>query len=91
MVQGRGKIVEAGKTFLGLILFSGLRIRIIAEDNANAEDVVTYRCKHSSFKTILFIQGFFLGNDSLAYEKIRQKNPLQFWSFFFVFILFIAT
>ena len=35
------------------------KIKIISEDNANAEDAVTYRCnyKHSSFKTILFIQG----------------------------------
>ena len=33
------------------------QIQIISEDNANAEDAVTYRCKHSSFKTILFIQG----------------------------------
>ena len=36
------------------LFFSGPRIRIIAEDNANAEGAVTYR--HSSFKTILFIQ-----------------------------------
>ena len=59
--------------------FSGPRIRIIAEDNANAEDAVTYRCNTEVLKQYCLFraetQWVFLSNDSLAYEKIRQKNP----------------
>ena len=61
------------------LFFSGPRIRIIAEDNANAEDAVTYRCNTQVLKQYCLFraetQRFFLSNDSLAYEKIRQKNP----------------
>ena len=57
---------------------SGPRIQIIAEDNANAEDAVTYRCNTQVLKQYCLFreetQWFFLFNDSLAYEKIRQKN-----------------
>ena len=42
------------------LFFSGLRIRIIAEDNANAEDAVAYRCntqvlKHSFLSISLLV------------------------------------
>ena len=42
------------------LFFSGPRIRIIAEDNANAEDAVTYRCntqvlKHSFLSISLLV------------------------------------
>ena len=62
------------------LFFSGPRIRIIAEDNANAEDAVTYRCNTQVLKLYCLFRAetqrfFFLSNDSLAYEKIRQKNP----------------
>ena len=50
--------------------FSGPRIRIIAEDNANAEDAVTYRCNTQVLKQYCLFraetQWFFLSNDSLA-------------------------
>ena len=70
------------KHFDCYFFFSGLRIRIVAEDTANAEDSVTDRCKHSSFKPIVFIQSgnpvfFFFSNESLAYEKITQKNHIN--------------
>ena len=47
-------MVEGGKTFLRFHFFF-LDCEFEAEDNANAEDAATYRCKHSSFETILFI------------------------------------
>ena len=55
------------------LFFSGPRIRIIAEDNANAEDAVTYRCNTQVLKQFQSRNPvfFFLSNDSLAYEKIR--------------------
>ena len=57
------------------LFFSGPRIRIIEEDNANAEDVVTYRCNTQVFRQYFLFraetQWFFLSNDSLAFEKIR--------------------
>ena len=55
------------------LFFSGPRIRIIAEDNANAEDAVTYRCYTQFLKQYCLFraetQWFFLSNDSVAYEK----------------------
>ena len=56
------------------LFFSGRRIRIIAEDNANAEDAVTYRCNTQVLKQYCLFRTetqwfFFLSNDSLAYEK----------------------
>ena len=59
------------------LFFSGPRIRIIAEDNANAEGAVTYRCNTQVLKQYCLFraetQWFFLSNDSLSYtyEKIR--------------------
>ena len=59
--------------------FSGPQIQIKAEDNAYAEDAVTYRCHTQVLKQYCLFraetQWFFLSNDSLGYEKIRQKNP----------------
>ena len=61
------------------LFFSAPRIQIIAENNANAEDAVMYRCNTQVLKQYCLFraetQWFFLFNDSLAYEKIRQKNP----------------
>ena len=61
------------------LFFSEPQIQIKAEDNAYAEDAVTYRCHTQVVKQYCLFraetQWFFLSNDSLGYEKIRQKNP----------------
>ena len=62
----------------GLFYFYG-QIILIAEDNANAEGDVVYRCHTQVLKQdCLFrpeTQCFFLSNDPLADKKIRWKNP----------------
>ena len=69
---------EGGASEYGLFYFYG-QIILRAEDNANAEGDVVYRCHTQVLKQdCLFrpeTQWFFLSNDPLAYEKIRRKNP----------------
>ena len=67
--------------------FSGLRIRIIAEDNANVEDAdcwfwLNYQfflAVNSNYSKILIIWSrnpmVFFSNVLLAYEKVSQINP----------------
>ena len=69
------------------LFFSGPRIRIIAEDNAHAEDAVTYRCNAQVLEQYCLFraetQWFLLSNDSLANEKIRATALADKFGFVF--------
>ena len=78
--------MDGRKTLLRLLLFffPDRKFEIEQKITRTLQDAVTYHFKHSSFKTILFIQRrnpvffclfFFFSNDSLAYPKHYTENP----------------